>query len=58
MQTNATPDDLRQSIMSVYAQDTFHISQRFTLNVGLRWEPTFSDPDKYGRGTSFSLPAF
>ena len=28
------------------------------MNVGLRWEPTFSDPDKYGRGTSFSLPAF
>jgi hypothetical protein len=27
-------------------------------NFGLRWEPTFSDPDKYGRGTSFSLPAF
>src|SRR5262249_53404557 len=57
-QTNATPDDLRQWILSVYAQDTFHVSQRLTLNFGLRWEPTFSDPDKYGRGTSFSLPAF
>jgi hypothetical protein len=58
MQTNATPDDLRQSIMSVYVQDTFHVSPRITLNYGLRWEPTFSDPDKYGRGSSFSLPAF
>ncbi|HEV3202313.1 MAG TPA: carboxypeptidase regulatory-like domain-containing protein [Bryobacteraceae bacterium] len=57
-QTNATPDDLRQWIMSVYAQDTFQISPRFTLNFGVRWEPTFSDPDKYGRGTSFSRAGF
>ncbi len=57
-QTNATPDDLRQWIMSFYVQDTFKISNKFTLNYGVRWEPTFSDPDKYGRGTSFSLPGF
>ncbi|HYK61337.1 MAG TPA: TonB-dependent receptor, partial [Bryobacteraceae bacterium] len=57
-QTNATPDDLRQWIMSFYAQDTIKVSPRFTLNAGIRWEPTFADPDKYGRGTSFSLPAF
>ena len=57
-QTNATPDDLRQWIMSFYAQDTFKISPRFTLNFGVRWEPTFSDPDKYGRGTSFSRAGF
>jgi hypothetical protein len=57
-QTNATPDDLRQWIMSFYAQDSFKVSNRFTVNLGIRWEPTFSDPDKYGRGTSFSLPAF
>jgi hypothetical protein len=57
-QTNATPDDLRQWIMSFYAQDSFKMSQRMTLNFGVRWEPTFSDPDKYGRGTSFNLSAF
>ena len=57
-QTNATPDDLRQWVMSVYAQDSFKVSPSFTFNFGLRWEPTFADPDKYGRGTSFSLPAF
>jgi hypothetical protein len=57
-QTNATPDDLRQWIMSFYAQDTFRISSHFTLNFGVRWEPTFSDPDKYGRGTSFSMAGF
>jgi len=57
-QTNATPDDLRQWSMSVYAQDSFRVSSRITLNYGVRWEPTFADPDKYGRGTSFSVPAF
>ena len=58
IQTNATPDDLRQWVMSIYAQDSFKVSKTFVLNFGLRWEPTFADPDKYGRGTSFSLPAF
>jgi hypothetical protein len=57
-QTNATPDDLRQWIMSFYAQDSFKISSRVTLNMGIRWEPTFPDPDKYKRGTSFSLAGF
>ena len=57
-QTNATPDDLRQWIMSFYAQDTFKLSNKITLNFGVRWEPTFADPDKYGRGTSFSYPGF
>ncbi len=57
-QTNPTPDDLRQWMMSVYGQDSFKFSSHITLNLGLRWEPTFADPDKYKRGTSFSLPAF
>jgi hypothetical protein len=57
-QTNATPDDLRQWIMSYYAQDTFKLNSRLTINAGIRWEPTFADPDKYKRGTSFSLAGF
>src|SRR5260370_25374587 len=57
-QTNATPDDLRQWIMSFYAQDTFRLSPKFTINLGVRWEPTFADPDKYRRGTSFSTAGF
>jgi hypothetical protein len=57
-QTNPTPDDLRQWVMSFYAQDSYKVSSRFTINVGLRWEPTFADPDKYGRGTSFSMAGF
>jgi len=57
-QTNSTPDDLRSWIMSYYAQDSFRINSHFTLNFGLRWEPTFSDPDKYKRGDSFIQSAF
>ena len=57
-QTNATPDDLRTWVMSYYAQDSFRINKRLTVNFGLRWEPTFSDPDKYRRGDSFSETAF
>jgi Carboxypeptidase regulatory-like domain len=57
-QTNPTPDNLRQWVMSFYAQDSFRVSPRFTFNFGLRWEPTFADPDKYGRGDSFDEAAF
>jgi hypothetical protein len=57
-QTNATPDDLRQWMMSAYVQDSFKFSSHLVINLGLRWEPTFADPDKYGRGTSFSESAF
>jgi hypothetical protein len=57
-QTNATPDDLRQWIMSFYAQDSFKFSKHLTFNIGLRWEPTFADPDKYGRGAAFIQTAF
>jgi Carboxypeptidase regulatory-like domain len=57
-QTNATPDDLRTWVMSYYGQDSWRVNKHFVFNFGLRWEPTFSDPDKYKRGTSFSQPAF
>ncbi|HEX4811083.1 MAG TPA: hypothetical protein VH325_19240 [Bryobacteraceae bacterium] len=57
-QTNATPDDLRQWAMSAYVQDSFKVNSSFTVNVGLRWEPIFADPDKYRRGDSFSQAGF
>ena len=57
-QTNPTPDDLRQSIVALYVQDTFKMSPRITVNAGLRWEPTLPNTDKYGRGTYFDFGAF
>jgi hypothetical protein len=57
-QTNPTPDSLRTWVMSYYAQDSIRLNKFFTINVGLRWEPTFSDPDTQRRGDSFSEAGF
>jgi len=57
-QTNPTPDALRTWVMSYYAQDSVRLNKHFTINFGLRWEPTFSDPDVFKRGDSFSQAAF
>ena len=50
-QTNPTPDDLRTNIVALYVQDSFKMSNRLTINAGIRWEPTLPNTDKYGRGT-------
>jgi hypothetical protein len=55
---NALSDYLRQRVFALYAQDTYRVSPRFTLNLGVRWEPYLPSYDKYSRGNQFSLPAF
>ena len=58
-QTNATPDDLRQWVMSFYAQDSFRIAKNFTLNFGIALgADVLPIPTNTGAATSFSLPAF
>lgn len=43
--------DIRTTEVNLYAQDSWKVSQRFTLNYGLRWEksvlpqPTITDPN-------------
>ncbi len=34
-QTNATPDDLRQWVMSFYAQDSFKVNSKFTIQLSV-----------------------
>jgi hypothetical protein len=51
-------DELRQTVFSFYAQDTIHLTKRFTANVGLRWEPDEFPYDRQGRDAEFSQAAF
>ena len=55
---NALSDYLRQTVFAAYVQDTFHATNHFTVNVGLRWEPSNPAYDKQGRGNQFSWPLF
>ncbi len=51
-------DYLRQTVMAAYVQDSFHATPHFTINFGVRWEPSVPAYDKYGRGNQFSWPLF
>jgi len=55
---NVISDYLRQTVMAAYVQDGFHVTPRFSINLGVRWEPSVPSYDKYGRGNQFSWPLF
>jgi hypothetical protein len=55
---NPNPNTLRQTVVSVYAQDTVRLSQHLTLNLGFRWEPAVPPYDEFRRGDQFSQAAF
>jgi hypothetical protein len=57
-QSRAQQTTYRQNIFSAYVQDTYHLSQRVTINAGVRYEPYFVPVDKFGRGSEFSQAAF
>lgn len=57
-QSRSQQNAFRQNIFSLYAQDTFHATQKLTLSYGLRWEPMLYQTDKYGRGSTFDRAAF
>jgi hypothetical protein len=48
----------RQYYASLYAQDTWKITPRLTLNYGLRWEPYFSQYDNRHEQEYFSPAGF
>ena len=48
----------RQTIPGFYAQDTIKWTQRFTVNLGLRFEPMLYATDYFARGTVFSMTDF
>jgi hypothetical protein len=57
-QSNGLRLRLRGIMTSVYAQDSFHVNSRLTLNFGLRWEPSLPWHDIYGQQSVFRPAAF
>lgn len=55
---NVISDYIRQKPIGAYVQDSFKATSHFTINYGLRWEPSLPSYDKYGRGNQFSWPLF
>src|SRR4029077_6522747 len=42
-------NDLRQNVVALYVQDTYHMTRRLVVNGGLRWEPFLPEFDHYDR---------
>ena len=55
---NVISDYLRQTVIAAYVQDSFKVGPHFSINYGIRWEPSVPSYDKYGRGNQFSWPLF
>ena len=51
-------NDLRQTVIGMYLQDTYHMTPKLVVNAGLRWEPFLPEYDHFNRGSTFSLAAF
>lgn len=49
---------IRQTVVGLYAQDTWHATPKLVVNAGLRWEPTLFPQDYFGRGSTFSRANF
>jgi hypothetical protein len=57
-QSNGLRLRLRNIMPSLYAQDSFHVNSRLTLNLGLRWEPSIPWHDLYGQQSVFRPSAY
>jgi len=55
---NVISDYIRQTAIAAYLQDAFHATPHFSINIGVRWEPSVPSYDKYGRGNQFSWALF
>jgi hypothetical protein len=57
-QSKPQQNALRGSIPTLYVQDTFHATPRFTVTAGIRWQPLYFPHDVFHRGTTFNMAAF
>ncbi len=57
-QGNDTGSTFRKNAFALYAQDSYQMSPRLTVNAGVRWESDLPEVETAGRGDSFSMAAF
>jgi len=57
-QANPNPLDARENSMAIYAQDTWKITPRLTMNYGINWNPYFGVSFPAGDVYTFSLSNF
>ena len=50
--------DMKQTYVGAYAQDAWRVSNRVTVNAGVRWEPFFGPEVVGGAVSNFSLDNF
>lgn len=58
VQGNITILNFIQNYIGVYASDKIRLSQRLSINAGLRWEPYLPEYDTQNRATHFDLSSF
>jgi Carboxypeptidase regulatory-like domain len=56
--SNIARVDLRQKYIGAYAEDSFQVTPRLNIHVGVRWEPFLPEHDALARGNHFSLSDF
>ncbi len=57
-QGNLVPSHGRKNYIGAYAQDSWQLFHRLTLNYGLRWEPFLPVYSKDGEGEHFDMNGF
>ena len=57
-QGNDTGSTFSKNDFALYAQDSYQMTPRFTINAGIRWESDLPEVETAGRGDSFSMSGF
>lgn len=57
-QGNDTGSTFAKNVIALYAQDSYQVTPRLTVNAGVRWESDLPEVETAGRGDSFSMSAF